>query len=103
METVIGSVTLPGPVMTASGTAGYGDELAPFMDLAELGAVVTKSLAPYEWPGNPAPRVHPTPQGMMNGGGAPDAALGVRHRLCNHPVLLRFHQRKLTSFSRDSG
>ncbi len=66
METVIGSVTLPGPVMTASGTAGYGDELAPFMDLSELGAVVTKSLAPYEWSGNPAPRVHPTPQGMMN-------------------------------------
>lgn len=66
METVVGSVTLPGPVMTASGTAGYGDELAPFMDLAELGAVVTKSLAPYEWPGNPAPRVHPTAQGMMN-------------------------------------
>jgi dihydroorotate dehydrogenase (NAD+) catalytic subunit len=66
METVIGTVTLPGPVMTASGTAGYGTELAPFMDLAELGAVVTKSLAPYEWPGNPAPRVHPTPQGMMN-------------------------------------
>ena len=66
METVIGSVRLPGPVMTASGTAGYGDELAPFMDLSELGAVVTKSLAPYEWPGNPAPRIHPTPQGMMN-------------------------------------
>ena len=66
METVIGSVELSGPVMTASGTAGYGDELAPFMDLAELGAVVTKSLAPYEWAGNPAPRVHPTPQGMMN-------------------------------------
>jgi len=66
METVIGSVTLPGPVMTASGTAGYGDELATFMDLAEVGAIVTKSLAPYDWPGNPAPRVHPTPQGMMN-------------------------------------
>ena len=66
METVIGSVRLPGPVMAASGTAGYGDELAPFMELSELGAVVTKSLAPYEWPGNPAPRVHPTPQGMMN-------------------------------------
>ena len=66
METVIGSVALSGPVMTASGTAGYGDELAPFMDLSALGAVVTKSLAPYEWPGNPAPRVHPTPQGMMN-------------------------------------
>jgi dihydroorotate dehydrogenase (NAD+) catalytic subunit len=66
METVIGSVRLPGPIMTASGTAGYGDELAPFMEFSELGAVVTKSLAPYEWPGNPAPRLHPTPQGMMN-------------------------------------
>jgi dihydroorotate dehydrogenase (NAD+) catalytic subunit len=66
MKTQIGSVTLPGPVMAASGTAGYGNELAPFMDLSELGAVVTKSLAPYEWAGNPAPRVHPTPQGMMN-------------------------------------
>jgi len=66
MEAVVGSVTLPGPVMTASGTAGYGDELAPFMDLSALGAVVTKSLAPYEWPGNPAPRVHPTVQGMIN-------------------------------------
>lgn len=66
MQTRIGSITLPGPVMTASGTAGYGAEFAPFMDLASIGAVVTKSLAPYEWPGNPAPRVHPTPQGMMN-------------------------------------
>ena len=56
MKVRIGSVTLAGPVMTASGTAGYGSELAPFMDLSELGAVVTKSLSPYEWAGNPAPR-----------------------------------------------
>ena len=62
----VGSVELPAPVMTASGTAGYGTELAGHLDLASLGAVVTKSLAPYEWPGNPAPRLHPTPQGMMN-------------------------------------
>ena len=62
----VGSVELTGPVMTASGTAGYGTELGGYLDLAALGAVVTKSLAPYEWPGNPAPRVHPTPQGMMN-------------------------------------
>ena len=62
----VGSVELSAPVMTASGTAGYGTELAGHLDLATLGAVVTKSLAPYEWPGNPAPRLHPTPQGMMN-------------------------------------
>ncbi|MGB3735054.1 MAG: dihydroorotate dehydrogenase [Ilumatobacter sp.] len=66
MHVQVGSITLPGPVMAASGTAGYGSELAPFMDLSQLGAVVTKSLAPYEWAGNPAPRVHPTAQGMMN-------------------------------------
>ncbi|MGB0112613.1 MAG: dihydroorotate dehydrogenase [Ilumatobacteraceae bacterium] len=62
----VGSVELRGPVMTASGTAGYGTELAPYLDLGSLGAVVTKSLAAFEWAGNPAPRVHPTTQGMIN-------------------------------------
>ena len=62
----VGSVEFHAPVMTASGTAGYGTELAGHLDLAALGAVVTKSLAAFEWPGNPAPRLHPTPQGMMN-------------------------------------
>ena len=62
----VGSVELRTPVMTASGTAGYGTELAGYLDLGALGAVVTKSLAAYEWPGNPAPRLHPTPQGMIN-------------------------------------
>ena len=62
----IGSVQLPAPVMTASGTAGHGAELAPYMDLSELGAVVVKSLAAFEWAGNPAPRVHPAGVGMIN-------------------------------------
>ncbi len=62
----MGSVELNGPVMTASGTAGYGTELAPYFDLSAIGAVVTKSLAPYEWPGNPAPRLAPVSSGMMN-------------------------------------
>lgn len=62
----VGSVELRNPVMTASGTAGYGDEFAPFFDLSTIGAVVTKSIAAFEWAGNPAPRVHPTPLGMIN-------------------------------------
>lgn len=62
----IGSVQLPAPVMTASGTAGHGAELAPYMDLSALGAVVVKSLAAFEWAGNPAPRVHPAGVGMIN-------------------------------------
>jgi len=62
----LGSVELPGPVMTASGTAGHGAELARYMNLSLLGAVVVKSLAAYEWAGNPAPRVHPAGSGMLN-------------------------------------
>lgn len=62
----VGSVVLPNPVMTASGTAGHGAELAPYLDLGALGAVVVKSLAAGPWPGNPAPRLHPTPAGMLN-------------------------------------
>lgn len=63
---VVGGVTLPHPVMTASGTAGHGAELAPYTDLAALGAVVVKSLSADPWPGNPPPRVHETPGGMLN-------------------------------------
>lgn len=62
----VGSLELSAPVMTASGTAGHGAELAPYMDLSALGAVVVKSLAAYEWAGNPAPRVHPAGVGMIN-------------------------------------
>jgi dihydroorotate dehydrogenase (NAD+) catalytic subunit len=62
----VGSVELRSPVLTASGTAGHGTELARYLDLAALGAVVVKSLATYPWAGNPAPRVHATPFGMLN-------------------------------------
>ena len=62
----IGAVALPNPVMTASGTAGHGDELEPYFPLSSLGAVVVKSISPAPWPGNPAPRVHETPSGMLN-------------------------------------
>ncbi|HWD50933.1 MAG TPA: dihydroorotate dehydrogenase [Acidimicrobiales bacterium] len=62
----IGAVELRNPVMTASGTAGHGDELEPYFPLSSLGAVVVKSISPAPWPGNPAPRVHETPSGMLN-------------------------------------
>ncbi len=62
----VGSVELPNPVMTASGTSGHGAELAAYFPLADLGAVVVKSLSADAWAGNPAPRVHATPSGMLN-------------------------------------
>jgi len=66
LRTTVGSVELPSPVMTASGTAGHGAELGAYVDLAALGALVVKSLAPFHWDGNPAPRVHATAAGMIN-------------------------------------
>ena len=88
MTVHIGSVELANPVMTASGTGGYGTELAAYMDLSELGAVVVKSLAAYEWAGNPAPRLHPTAQGMLNAVGlqGPGIPYWLDHVL---PDLLR--------------
>jgi dihydroorotate dehydrogenase (NAD+) catalytic subunit len=84
----VGSVELANPVMTASGTAGYGTELAAYMDLASLGAVVVKSLAAFEWAGSPAPRLHPTAQGMLNAVGlqGPGLPYWIEHVL---PDLLR--------------
>lgn len=83
----VGSVELRNPVMTASGTAGYGAEFAAFFDLSSIGAVVTKSIAAFEWAGNPAPRVHPTPSGMINAVGLQGP--GVEHWLSHElPALL---------------
>ena len=62
----VGDVTLTSPVLTASGTSGHGAELAPWVDLGRLGAVVVKSLAAEPWAGNPAPRLLPLPAGMLN-------------------------------------
>ena len=66
MAVSVGTLRLPNPVMTASGTAGHGAELAPYVDLGALGAVVVKSLHADPWPGNPPLRVHETTAGMIN-------------------------------------
>ena len=66
LRSQVGSLQLPNPVMTASGTAGHGAEFQAFFDLADLGAHVVKSLAAFEWMGNAAPRVHPAGLGMIN-------------------------------------
>jgi dihydroorotate dehydrogenase (NAD+) catalytic subunit len=83
LRTRIGSVELPNPVMTASGTAGHGAELARSFDLSELGAVVVKSLSAEPWAGNPAPRVHQTPGGMLNSVGLqnPGVEAWLEHEL----------------------
>jgi len=59
-------ITLRNPVMTASGTFGYGAEFAPYMDLEKIGAIVTKGLSMKPKAGNPTPRIVETPGGMLN-------------------------------------
>jgi len=62
----IAGVTLKNPVMTASGTFGSGEEFSEFVDLNQLGAVVTKGVANIPWEGNPVPRVAEVYGGMLN-------------------------------------
>jgi dihydroorotate dehydrogenase (NAD+) catalytic subunit len=62
----VGDVELNSAILTASGTAGHGDELAGYGDLALLGAVVVKSLAAFVFEGNPPPRVAASGEHMIN-------------------------------------
>ena len=66
MSTDLAGVTLPNPLMTASGCAGYGRELDQFFDITALGAVVTKSIMLQPRSGRPTPRMAETPSGMLN-------------------------------------
>lgn len=62
----LGRFQLKNPVMTASGTFGYGYEYHQIYDIAQLGAVVVKGIAPFASCGNPTPRVAETASGMLN-------------------------------------
>ncbi len=62
----LGGVRLGNPVVTASGTCGYADELGEFMDLRRLGGFVTKSVTVRPRKGNPTPRIVETDSGMLN-------------------------------------
>jgi dihydroorotate dehydrogenase (NAD+) catalytic subunit len=62
----LGQAELPNPILTASGCAGSGRELAQFFDVAKIGAVVTKSVMLAPRAGRPTPRMAETPSGMLN-------------------------------------
>ncbi len=62
----IGSLSLKNPVLTASGTFGYGEEFTPFIDLNRLGGYIIKGTTLEHREGNPYPRMVETPSGMLN-------------------------------------
>ncbi|MEW6368654.1 MAG: dihydroorotate dehydrogenase [Acidobacteriota bacterium] len=76
LEVSIGSLRLRNPVLLASGCVGYGEEIAQFVDLAELGGIVVKGLYMSPRVGNPPPRTWETPSGMLNSIGLP--GIGIR-------------------------
>ena len=66
MRVDLAGIALRNPVLTASGTFGYGTELAPFLDLTRIGGFVAKSLTPEPRIGNPPPRIAEVSSGMLN-------------------------------------
>ena len=62
----IGALTLRNPVLTGSGTFGFGSEMAAIFDLSQLGAIVVKSTSREPRLGNPTPRIVETPAGLLN-------------------------------------
>lgn len=75
LETKIGSLILKNPIMTASGTFGYGLEFADKVNLSDIGAIVTKGLSLKPRKGNPMPRICETPAGMLNSIGLENVGL----------------------------
>ncbi|MCK4462895.1 MAG: dihydroorotate dehydrogenase [Candidatus Omnitrophica bacterium] len=66
LEVKIGKMALKNPVIAASGTFGYGEEMSEFFDIGKLGAIVTKTITLKPREGNPTPRIIETASGMLN-------------------------------------
>lgn len=66
LSVTIGKLKLKNPVLLASGTVGYGNEISNFTDLNKIGAIVTKSVSLKPRKGNPPQRIVETPSGMLN-------------------------------------
>ena len=62
----IGELKMKNPVMTASGTFGYGEEFSDFIDIARIGGIIVKGTTLHKREGNPYPRMAETPSGMLN-------------------------------------
>jgi len=73
----IGGLKLKNPVLLASGTVGYGNEIAEFTDISKLGGIVTKSLSLKPRKGNPPQRICETPSGMLNAIGLANVGVEV--------------------------
>lgn len=97
----IGKLKLKNPVMTASGTFGYGEEYSEFLDISNLGAVVVKGLSLHPKEGNPPPRIVETPAGMLNAIGLQNIGIEafINEKL---PFLKKFDTTVIVNFFGDT-
>ncbi|MCD5411841.1 dihydroorotate dehydrogenase [Thermodesulfovibrionales bacterium] len=97
----IAGVRLKNPVMTSSGTFGYGEEYSEFVDLNRLGAIVVKGLSVTPKEGNPPPRIVEAPAGMLNAIGLQNIGIKafIREKL---PFLRQFKTHIIVNFFGDS-
>ena len=97
----IAGIQLKNPVMTASGTFGYGEEFAPYLDLNKLGAVIVKGISLKPRQGNPPPRIVETAAGMLNSIGLQNVGVEVfvEKKL---PFLRKFDTKVIVNFFGDS-
>ena len=101
----IAGLKLKNPVMPASGTFGYGEEYAPYLDLNQLGAIVTKGLSLNPKAGNPTPRICETVSGMLNAIGLQNVGIDafIEHKMpfldqFNAPVIANFFGNTLEEY-----
>jgi len=85
----IGDLHFKNPVLTASGTFGYGSEFDDFIDVSRLGGIVLKGTTPESREGNPYPRMAETPSGMLNSVGLQNK--GIDHFEKNiYPIVSQY-------------
>ena len=101
LEVEIAEIKLKNPVMTASGTFGYGEEFSPFIDLDKLGAMVLKGITLKPKMGNPPPRIIETSSGMLNAIGLQNVGVEVliKEKL---PYLKKFNTPVIINISGDT-
>ena len=110
LRTDIGGLVLKNPVMSASGTFGYGREFAEVVDLQRLGAVVVKGLSLQPSPGNPPPRIAETPCGMLNAIGLENVGVDafLRNKLpylrnLSVPVVVNIYGKSVEEYAELAG
>jgi len=110
MSVKIAGITLRNPVMTASGTFGYGEEFSRYMDLESIGAIITKGLSLPPKAGNPMPRIVETPGGMLNAIGLQNVGIDafIKEKVpflrrVNTPVIVNFFGTTLEEYAELAG